>query len=371
MNKNIDNFPLSPMALRIFDDLYTFSDETIKDAYIRVSKEFGDEKTAKEAYKLLAENYWRPGTPIWFASGSTNSKIMSSCWVVDLEDSMDSIYDVVNVSRKIFQSGAGVGIPIGKLREKNGNIFEGKTHEETPTGKSSGPISFMTLFDAVGATTKSGGRARRAAIMCDMPVNHPDIMDFIECKKVDGTLSNMNISVAITNIFMQAVKDNIPFSLVSPSNGVVREVNARTIWDKIVEMAWETADPGILFIDVINNFNPLKKIHKIETTNPCLTVDTIVSTEKGNISIGDIVNDPSISKILSYDAIHNKIMWDEIDWAGMTKLNAEIIELEIEEEGTIFRLKCTPDHEVYTRNRGFVEAKDLTENDDILIKRAV
>lgn len=269
VDKNPSRLPLSEMALRVFTDLYTFSDETIIDAMKRVSKEFGNEQDNELAFNLMKNNIWRPSTPVWFSAGS-QKKIFAACWVTDLQDSMDSIYDTANVARKIFQSGAGIGIPIGKLREKDGSIYEGQNRENsTPQGKSSGPISFMQLFDAVGATTKSGGRARRAAIMMVMPVSHPDIMEYIECKAIDGVLSNMNISVSVTDAFMRAFKDNIPYQLVSPSNGVVREINARVIWDKLIDMAHKTADPGILFIDTINKFNPLKKLVKIECTNPC------------------------------------------------------------------------------------------------------
>lgn len=273
--RNPDKFKLSEMALRIFKDLYTFSDETVTDAYNRVSKEFGDtEADISIAYDLLARNIWRPNTPVWFSAG-TKSKVFSACYVVSLDDSMNGIYDIANVARKIFQKGAGIGIPIGNLREKDALIYEGKKEDTVngkipvPVGKSSGPISFMHLYDSVGATTKSGGRARRAAIMVVMPVSHPDIVDFINCKEVDGSLSNMNISVTISDKFMQAFKDNIPFQLISPSGECVGEIPARQLWDNIVDMAWKTADPGIIFIDTVNKYNPLKKIAIIESCNPC------------------------------------------------------------------------------------------------------
>jgi ribonucleoside-diphosphate reductase alpha chain len=283
---------LSDMAKRIFADLYSFGDESIDDTFKRVSKEFGDKESVKIAYDLMKKNIWRPNTPVFFNAGGKN-KIFSACWVVDLHDSMDSIYDIANVARKIFQAGSGVGIPIGKLREASADIYEGQDKSDSniiPSGKSSGPISFMSLYDAVGATTKSGGRARRAAIMVDMPINHPDIMEFIECKSIDGVLSNMNISVAIDDAFMQAFKDNIPYPLVSPANGVVKEVNARFLWDRLVDMAHATADPGVLFIDTINRFNPLKKIVKIDCTNPSLRAGTKVITKDGIYPIEQLEN---------------------------------------------------------------------------------
>jgi len=265
---------LSEMAQRIFKDLYCFSEETIDDAIKRVAKEFSN-NDVKIAYDLLKENKWRPNSPVWFSAG-TDHKIFSACFVCGLIDSMDGIYDIANVARKIFQNGAGIGIPIGNLREKDALIYEGRKNnikngdEPMPVGRSSGPLSFMHLYDAVGATTKSGGRARRAAIMISMPVWHPDILDFIKCKEIDGKLSNMNISVAITDKFMQAFKDNVPFTLISPSDGSeINEINARTLWDAIIDMAWKTADPGIMFIDTVNKYNALKKLYLIETSNPC------------------------------------------------------------------------------------------------------
>jgi ribonucleoside-diphosphate reductase alpha chain len=375
MSKTDEKSHLSEMAKRIFTDLYSFSDETIDDTFKRASKEFGDEDDRKIAYELMTKNMWRPNTPVFFNAGG-EKKLFSACWVTDLQDSMDSIYDIANVARKIFQAGSGIGIPIGKLREKEADIYEGKD-EGVPQGKSSGPISFMSLYDAVGATTKSGGRARRAAIMCAMPVNHPDIIDFIECKSVDGTLTNMNISVSITDDFMRAFKDNIPYKLTSPSNGVVREVNARVIWDKIVDMAHKTGDPGVLFIDTINKFNPLKKFLKIECTNPCITGDTLVYTTFGHTSIKTLEAEMFHYRnvdvkyyVRSYDIDTDMIEMDEIEWCGITKKDAEIIELEIEENDVVYKIKCTPDHQIYTKNRGYVEAKNLTGNDDIFINRS-
>lgn len=263
---------MSEMALRIFKDLYSFSGESISDTFMRVAKEFGNtDEQVKLAYDYQIQNIWRPSTPIYLNAG-TDHKMFSACWISDIEDSMDSIYDIANTARKIFQHGAGIGIPIGNLREKNADIYEGKGDEDdvSPSGKSSGPVSFLKLFDAVGATTKSGGRARRAAMMCIMQVDHPDIEDFISCKEIDGNLSNMNISVTITDKFMQAIKDNTSISLISPTSKIiVGEIRAQELWDKIVNMSWSTADPGVIFIDTINKFNVMKSLITINCTNPC------------------------------------------------------------------------------------------------------
>jgi ribonucleotide reductase alpha subunit len=263
---------LSENALKQFKDLYSFQEEDIKDTFKRVMSEFVDKKENKElydyGYKLLVDGIWRPNTPTWLNAG-TNHKIFSACYVVDLQDSMNSIYDVANTARKIFQFGSGVGIPIGNLREKDAFIYEDNP-EIIPEGKSSGPITFMKLFDAVGETTKSGGRVRRAAILCNMPINHPDNEHFISCKENDGRLSNMNISLSITDDFMRALKDGVNYDLISPyENKKVGEKSADETWNKLVGMAWKNADPGVIFIDTVNKYNPLRKEFEIKCCNPC------------------------------------------------------------------------------------------------------
>jgi len=260
---------LSDNALTIFNNLYSFQDESVEDTFKRVAKEFAtNDEEEGLAYSLLSDNIWRPNTPVFLNAG-TEHRNFCACHVVGLEDSMESIYDVANVSRKIFQYGAGVGIPIGNLREKEAFIFEGNPLM-APEGKSSGPIVFMRLYDAVGDTTKSGGRVRRAAIMVSMYVWHPDIMEFIQCKQNEGWLTNMNISVAITDKFMQSLEDKTPFQLYSPQDGTEKgTINPEELWDTLSVMAHKTGDPGVLFLDTVQKHNPLKKKFLIESTNPC------------------------------------------------------------------------------------------------------
>jgi len=264
-----NTFNLSENAIKQFENLYCLNSEDIVKTFKRVSKEFAkDDEQEELAFNLLCSNIWRPNTPVFLNAGSDH-KVFSACYVTGLEDSMESIYDVVSLSRKIFQFGAGIGIPIGNLREKEAYIYEGNI-SKSPEGRSSGPITFMKLFDAVGETTKSGGRVRRAAILCSMPVWHPDIMDFISCKEQDGRLANMNISVNITDTFMKALEDGVSIDLISPNGGKrVGTVNAQDVWDRISDMSWKSADPGIIFIDNMNKYNPLIKRYLIEATNPC------------------------------------------------------------------------------------------------------
>ncbi len=262
---------LSDNAKKIFNDLYCFHGEEVKDTFARVAKEFAKNKEDEDiAYRLLEENIWRPNTPVFLNAGKREKdKVFSACYVVGLEDSMTSIYDIANVARKIFQYGSGIGIPIGRLREKDSYIYESE-RDKPPEGKSSGPITFMKLYDAVGETTKSGGRVRRAAILCSMPVVHPDIFDFITCKETDGRLANMNISILVTDDFMRKLKEGTPVTLVSPDgNRRVRDIDPRELWTKLADMAHKSADPGVIFIDNVNKYNPLFKDFPIDATNPC------------------------------------------------------------------------------------------------------
>ena len=269
MGRGFNLINLSENAHTIFNNLYSFQNESIEGTFKRVAKEFATNDDEEGlAYNLLANNIWRPNTPVFLNAG-TEHRNFCACHVVGLEDSMESIYDVANVSRKIFQYGAGVGIPIGNLREKEAFIFEGNP-ETAPEGKSSGPIVFMRLYDAVGDTTKSGGRVRRAAIMVSMYCWHPDILEFIQCKQNEGWLTNMNISVSITDNFMQCLEDNVPFKLYTPFDGTQKgEINPQELWDTLSVMAHKTGDPGVLFYDNVQKFNPLKKKFLIESTNPC------------------------------------------------------------------------------------------------------
>lgn len=285
-----NEFGLSNNAVKIFKDLYSFQGETIKDTFLRVANEFGNtDEEKQDIFNLLSSNIWRPNTPVFLNAG-TSHKIYSACFVVGLEDSMNSIYDIANVARKIFQYGSGIGIPIGNLREKDSYIFEGQP-DKPAEGKSSGPLTFMKLYDAVGETTKSGGRVRRAAILCSIPVWHPDILEFIRCKEKDGRLSNMNISVSITDEFMKCLEDGTPFKLRTPYDGsVVKEIDPKLIWDEIVKFAHKSADPGVLFIDTINRYNVLKNKMLIECPNPSLRKGTKLLTSNGIFEIQELEN---------------------------------------------------------------------------------
>ena len=347
---------LSENAKKIFKDLYCFQGETIEDTFKRVAKDFGTNEEEQTAYDLLSDGIWRPNTPVFLNAG-TKHKVFSACYVVGLEDSMDSIYNIANVARRIFQYGAGIGIPIGNLREKEAYIYEGEK-DKPPEGRSSGPISFMKLYDAVGETTKSGGRVRRAAILCAMPVWHPDIKDFIKCKEIDGRLANMNISVLITDKFMQALEDGTPFDLITPMNGdKIGEIDPVEIWNRISDMSHKTADPGVIFIDEVNRYNPLIKDVLIECCNPCIVGDTLIATADGRnaVSIKQLAEENKNVSLYSTNINNSKIEIKTGRNPRKTGSKKEVWKVVLDDDSFFI---ATPNHKIPTKD-GIRKVKDL------------
>jgi ribonucleoside-diphosphate reductase alpha chain len=265
------------------------------------------EQATEDFYKLLSEYRFFPNSPTFTGAGTPLGQL-AACFVLPIEDDMgkgrDGIFSTLRVAALIQQTGGGNGFSFSRLRPKNDIVH-------TSAGRATGPVGFLRVYDQAFGEIAQGG-TRRGANMGVLRVDHPDIEEFIECKAKEGSISNFNISVAITDPFMQAVKDDTDFDLINPRNGKVwKSVRARDLFDKIVKYAHHNGEPGALFIDAANRSNPVPHLYALEATNPCgeQWLGPYENCCLGSINLGvHITTDAEGKAVVDWDLLRRSIV---------------------------------------------------------------
>jgi ribonucleoside-diphosphate reductase alpha chain len=366
--------------------------DRVVSTYERAGKEYGyfasDEDAEIFGHELryaLIHQIFSFNSPVWFNVGTASPQQVSACFILSVDDTMDSILEWYREEGLIFKGGSGAGVNLSRIRSSKELLSSG--------GTASGPVSFMRGADASAGTIKSGGATRRAAKMVVLDVDHPDIREFIKTKAreedkvralrdagfdmdlggkdiVSVQYQNANNSVRVSDEFMRAVEEGKEFDLLARRTGeVVDRVDARGLLRGMAQAAWECADPGIQYDGTINDWHTCPESGRITASNPCFPADQRVVTDKGLIRIGDLVRRAANEEefaVYTNDVTAEADPQDRVAATTPTRYMVtgrnEILELRFSDGS---RLRCTPGHRVWTANRGWVHAEELTDEDKV------
>ena len=375
LKKDENGEPIEEPEVMFWRVAYTIAKE---DARFGAS-EAAVEEVARQFYDLMTKGKFEPNSPTLMNAGRPLGQL-SACFVLPVDDSLSNgksgIYDTLKSMALVHQSGGGTGFSFSRLRSTGDTV-------NSTMGVASGPVSFMTLYDASTEVVKQGG-TRRGANMGILRVDHPDIREFISCKDDTSKLTNFNISVAITDAFMEALEKGEPYDLLSPRTGkVMGQEDPGEIFEMIVAGAWKTGEPGVFFIDRANEFNPVPKLGSYEATNPCVVGSTRLATDRGLLTMEELERDRMEIRVATDNRVPGL---RALDGGGGGTAVATRTELGVtvhpavpvfktRENWPVFRLRtedgyevtATGDHRFFTPS-GLVELQELKPGDELLLQ---
>ena len=322
-----------------------------EDVFMRVAEFLGETEEEIEAFFQMMNNKDAlPNSPTLANAGIEDGGCLSACFVVSPDDDTESIFNTLKQAAHIVKSGGGVGFGFSKLRPYGDAI-------KTVHKKALGPINVMEIYSIALNKLTQGGSFREAALMGQLHISHPDILEFIHCKDDRESLSNFNISVMIPNSFMRAVGDNDEWDLINPRNGeVVDTVSALWLWNEIITSAHVSGDPGVMFYDAVQDSHPNNNLGLINSTNPCVVGDTLVYTVDGMIPIKDLVG--KNPELILYNGEHGVAtkVWSN-GFKDVYRLNTK--------EG--YNVTLTPEHKIMTKYRGMIPANELIKGEELVL----
>lgn len=301
---------LSEEAMAVLEARYLKPNETPDGMFRRVARHVAqaevrydrDSRPAtEEFYTIMQDLVFLPNSPTLMNAGKSKAQL-AACFVLPIEDSLEGIFETLKNAALIHQSGGGTGFSFSRLRPRGACV-------SATGGAASGPVSFIQVFDTATQVVKQGA-VRRGANMAILRVDHPDIEEFITVKSRRDVLNNFNLSVGITDLFIKAVENGTEFPLVNPHDqAVVKTVQARHIYDLLVQMAWENGEPGLFFLDTVNSANPTPELGVFEAPNPCSEQPLLPyeSCVLGSINIAKMVSENGNIYSIDYDRLKNTV----------------------------------------------------------------